>query len=154
MESPPSTNRLIVSGERLIESIASFSSSLNLKIYACSIYAFPYILGALRTFWGEIVWKAERRQAWWPGGRLEFKLTYEGRLYGSNSKGDTRAAHKHEIRRVFHPQLKRLWKLTPQLSEPFDFVPFPLIMASAPGPTVPYEVQLANRFSCGPFQLV
>jgi len=88
------------------------------------------------------------------GDILEFKLTYEGKLFGANSK-DPKVKHKHDIRRAFHPQLKRLWKLTPQLSEPFDFVQFPLIMASAPsGPSIPYEEQLAKRFGCGPYQLV
>jgi hypothetical protein len=42
---------------------------------------------------------------------MEFKLTYEGGLLGS-SRTNTRATHKHEIRRKLHPQLKRLWKLT------------------------------------------
>jgi hypothetical protein len=87
------------------------------------------------------------------GDVLEFKLTYEGKLFGANGK-DTRAGHKHDIRRVFHPQLKRLWKMMPQLSEPFDFTPFPFIMASTPGPSIPYEEHLANRFACGPYRLV
>jgi hypothetical protein len=42
---------------------------------------------------------------------MEFKLTYEGELLGA-SKSNTRAAHKHQIRRKFHPQLKRLWEVT------------------------------------------
>lgn len=39
-------------------------------------------------------------------GCLEFRLTYEGQLKGANGK-KTRADHKHEIRRAFHPQIKR-----------------------------------------------
>jgi hypothetical protein len=38
---------------------------------------------------------------------MRFHLTYEGLLYGSST-----APHKHEIRKKFHPQLKRLWANT------------------------------------------
>jgi hypothetical protein len=68
---------------------------------------------------------------------VQFHLTYEGLLLGS-SRDKTRADHKHEIRRVFHKQLKRLWDTDPWLSvalkccfamgwqsaiEPYRFVP-------------------------------
>jgi hypothetical protein len=43
---------------------------------------------------------------------MEFRLTYEGILLGA-SRTDTRAQHKHGIRRRFHPQLKRLWEVSP-----------------------------------------
>ncbi len=51
---------------------------------------------------------------------MQFRLTYDGELYSSQPddtgyKGDRRANHKHEIRRKFHPQLKRLWEITPFL---------------------------------------
>lgn len=39
---------------------------------------------------------------------VEFRLLYSGRVLGS-SKTDSRASLKHEIRRIFHPQLRRLW---------------------------------------------
>ena len=40
---------------------------------------------------------------------VEFRLLYSGRLMGAtNTK--TRADLKHEIRRQFHPQLRRLWQ--------------------------------------------
>ena len=42
---------------------------------------------------------------------MEFRLTYEGKLLGA-SRRDTRAKHKHDIRRKFHPQLKRLWEFS------------------------------------------
>ena len=45
---------------------------------------------------------------------MEFRLTYAGPLYGA-SKTKTRADHKHEIRCHFHPQLRRLWEVTPHL---------------------------------------
>jgi hypothetical protein len=43
---------------------------------------------------------------------MEFRLTYEGLLMGS-SRNSKRTAHKHEIRRVFHRQLRRLFVLHP-----------------------------------------
>jgi hypothetical protein len=39
---------------------------------------------------------------------VEFRLLYSGRLLGA-SRNDNRPAQKHEIRRSFHPQLRRLW---------------------------------------------
>jgi hypothetical protein len=39
---------------------------------------------------------------------VEFRLLYSGQLLGAHG-GKTRSAHKHAIRREFHPQLKRLW---------------------------------------------
>jgi 1,2-phenylacetyl-CoA epoxidase catalytic subunit len=46
----------------------------------------------------------------WKEGMI-FRLTYEGILLGA-SRQDTRARHKHEIRRKFHPQLRQLWQAT------------------------------------------
>jgi hypothetical protein len=40
---------------------------------------------------------------------VEFRLLYSGKLLGA-SKVNTRGAHKHDIRRKFHPQLRRLWQ--------------------------------------------
>src|SRR5271157_1516708 len=47
---------------------------------------------------------------------VEFRLLYGGKLLGA-SRNDTRAAMKHEIRRLFHPQLRQLWSLNPNLRE-------------------------------------
>lgn len=52
---------------------------------------------------------------------MEFRLTYEGPLYATqrdpiDGQVDRRAGHKHDLRRVFHQQLKRLWKTMPALS--------------------------------------
>jgi hypothetical protein len=44
------------------------------------------------------------------GNLVEFRLLYKGELLCS-SRANTRAKHKHEIRRIFHPQLRRLWLL-------------------------------------------
>jgi hypothetical protein len=39
---------------------------------------------------------------------MEFTLVYEGPLLGA-SRADTRASHKHDVRKQFHPQLRELW---------------------------------------------
>jgi hypothetical protein len=43
---------------------------------------------------------------------MEFRLTYEGILLGA-SRDNKRAKHKHEIRKIFHKQLRRLVELHP-----------------------------------------
>jgi hypothetical protein len=43
-------------------------------------------------------------------GVMQFRLTYAGPLLAS-SKSNTRAKHKHEIRKKLHPQLQRLWAI-------------------------------------------
>jgi hypothetical protein len=53
---------------------------------------------------------------------VEFRLLYSGRLLGA-SKTNTRANLKHELRRTFHPQLRRLWSTNHALklfAEPFS----------------------------------
>jgi hypothetical protein len=51
---------------------------------------------------------------------MEFRLTYQGELLASNSGGrDTRPAHKdykHVLRRHFHPQIKKVFEITPFLN--------------------------------------
>lgn len=44
---------------------------------------------------------------------LEFRLLYQGELMPSGNKG--RPTEKHAIRRVFHPQLRRLWSVKQNL---------------------------------------
>ena len=47
---------------------------------------------------------------------MEFRLLYEGELLSSTaSKG--RPEEKHKIRRIFHPQLRRLWQIDRNLRE-------------------------------------
>jgi hypothetical protein len=48
---------------------------------------------------------------------MEFRLTYEGALYAASNSGAKRPKHKHEIRRVFHKQLKSFWGGHPFLRE-------------------------------------
>jgi hypothetical protein len=52
---------------------------------------------------------------------MEFRLTYKGPLNSTqrdptNSQPDKNAEHKHKLRKHFHKQLKRLWAVTPYLS--------------------------------------
>lgn len=47
---------------------------------------------------------------------VEFRLLYSGRLLGA-SKSNTRAEVKHDLRREFHPQLRRLWAVNRNLDE-------------------------------------
>lgn len=51
---------------------------------------------------------------------MELRLTYAGFLMGSN-KADPRGKHKHEIRKVFHRQLKRFWEHHPLLQNAQGF---------------------------------
>lgn len=47
---------------------------------------------------------------------MQLRLTYQGPLLGANGK-NTRAKHKHEIRKCFHRQLKRFWEIHPALAK-------------------------------------
>lgn len=57
------------------------------------------------------------------GEGVEFRLIYDGPLHGS-SRTDTRSEHKHDIRRVFHRQLQRLWQTSPHLKAWLSKEPF------------------------------
>ena len=82
---------------------------------------------------------------------MEFRLTYSGLLLGA-SKSHTRSAHKHEIRRVFHKQLKRLWKVDPHLGPD----PGPdVLTASSPAPIPATTIEeLAQRFDRNGYNFV
>ncbi len=52
---------------------------------------------------------------------MQFRLKYEGPLNATQkdpvgAQRDPRADHKHQLRRYFHGQLKRLWDVTPHLT--------------------------------------
>jgi hypothetical protein len=49
---------------------------------------------------------------------MDFRLTYEGPLYGTGNTKN-RPDHKHRLRKVFHKQLLRLWKGHPFLKTAF-----------------------------------
>lgn len=48
---------------------------------------------------------------------VEFRLTYEGALLAASNSNKKRPRHKHEIRQVFHRQLRRLWDGHPFLKQ-------------------------------------
>ena len=62
---------------------------------------------------------------------MEFRLTYEGPLMGSSAT-NPRAKHKHELRKVFHKQLRRLWEVNPMLANWLAF-------ADPPEPKLDWE---------------
>ena len=81
---------------------------------------------------------------------MEFRLTYAGPLKGA-SRSNTRADHKHEIRRELHPQLRRLWEIAPQLNS--DGMGS-IVTYGAPNHP-PHTVEaLAEEFRCGEYKLV
>ena len=47
---------------------------------------------------------------------VDFRLPYTGELLGA-SRTNTRAGHKHGIRRAFHPQMRRLWQTNSNLRD-------------------------------------
>lgn len=47
---------------------------------------------------------------------MEFRLTYAGPLYAQNTReSESKTAHKHDLRRHFHKQLKSIWEQHPNL---------------------------------------
>lgn len=83
---------------------------------------------------------------------LQFRLTYEGLLYAA-SNGNKRGAHKHEIRRRFHPQLKRLWETSPLFEHLLiQMAPENKFFVQEPRPFGLEE--LANRGKMGNFRFV
>ena len=88
------------------------------------------------------------------GTLLEFRLTYEGPLLaitGSN----TRIEHKHDIRKVFHPQLKRLWEVVPHLNYPQRAISPGGVLVNGPSlPPPPRSEQLAAKYPFNGFNFV
>jgi hypothetical protein len=74
---------------------------------------------------------------------MEFRLLYEGTL-NSSGGSNTRPDEKHAIRRSFHPQLRRLWRVQPNLREIADRYWIPTIQDPTPKPTTEDE-----RFELG-----
>ncbi|MGD0884901.1 MAG: hypothetical protein ABSA46_08520 [Thermodesulfovibrionales bacterium] len=80
---------------------------------------------------------------------VEFRLLYEGKLLPSGNQ-NKRGKEKHKIRRVFHPQLRRLWHVNPNLrqlaaSQPagtIDELMIKLNRPIPPGPTEEERVEL------------
>jgi hypothetical protein len=81
------------------------------------------------------------------GETMQFRLTYEGKLLGNGN-----ASHKHEIRRVFHPQLRRLWNETRSLRAMRD--PVVDLVEVNRGPDRSRVEGLAERFTRNNYQFV
>ncbi len=47
---------------------------------------------------------------------MEFRLVFQGNLIGSSNKKN-RTYEKHQIRRAFHPQMRRLWETKSKLKD-------------------------------------
>lgn len=82
---------------------------------------------------------------------MEFRLTYQGPLKSTqkdpvSNQADARAEHKHEIRRVFHKQLKKLWNSVPHLILGKGTGPGHLIVNSHSEMLPRTAMSLANRF--------
>ena len=70
------------------------------------------------------------------GRFMQFRLTYEGPLFATqrdpiSGQQDKRGVHKHDIRQMFHVQLKRLWDIVPHLKAGTDSGPNPLTFGGA-----------------------
>lgn len=66
---------------------------------------------------------------------MEFRLTYSGLLLSSgNDAKHGKADHKHKLRLAFHPQLKRLWDITPFLKTGERSGPSVLLLESSDNP--------------------
>lgn len=91
------------------------------------------------------------------GGGVQFRLTYEGQLLGASST-NTRASHKHKVRRAFHPQLKNLWMTTRHLSargsNPFSTGSI-LVNSQPPIYTTPSRLEwLASKYVCNGYRFI
>ncbi len=79
----------------------------------------------------------------WENVPVQFRLTYAGPLLGA-SRSNTRAKHKHEIRKIFHQQLREIWRVHPQLKNHVD-----------EGPTLfGSPAYLANQYERNGFRFV
>lgn len=79
---------------------------------------------------------------------MEFRLTYDGPLRATqkdpvNGQVDARAAHKQDIRRRFHVQLKRLWQVNPYLQHGYP-VTFDWQSSSNPKSGTSYHTSIAE----------
>ena len=69
-------------------------------------------------------------------------------LLGSNTSSP-RAEHKQHIRRVFHPQLKRLWEMNHHLLEFWESMTITTVKVGRHGDVDPTRVEdFAAKFGC------
>jgi hypothetical protein len=88
---------------------------------------------------------------------VRFRLTYEGPLRASQgdptckqSEPPGRAAHKHELRKHFHKQLKILWKTHPGLL----YSPRRIRPSSEGEGTIPYDEFIARDYQNNGYRFV
>jgi hypothetical protein len=85
------------------------------------------------------------------GDAVEFRLTYAGPLLSS---GNTpHAKHKQELRKHFHPQMKKLWNDFPHLREMQHPLPEEVIVVNSPPPAKRIE-HLATQFQRNGYRFV
>jgi hypothetical protein len=78
---------------------------------------------------------------------VEFRLTYEGPLYAASNSGSRRVRHKHEIRRIFHKQLRIFWDGHPFLNKAIVIDPE---IGYSHSPRVPLKDDLGKKYArCG-----
>ena len=92
------------------------------------------------------------------GAHMEFRLTYEGPLYSTQKdpvgQPHKRAEHKHDIRLVFHRQLKHLWEIVPFLKAGEASGPDAMLMEDGPNSPA-YDIEtLSQRYSLYGFNFV
>ena len=90
---------------------------------------------------------------------MEFRLTYEGPLPATqrNEVGSVRSLklqRKHDIRRTFHLQLKRLWEITPFLNTGARSGSSALITEESEGPIDLARETLAAKYGQDPWGFV
>lgn len=86
------------------------------------------------------------------GDIVDFRLTYAGPLLASTNR-DPHANHKQELRKHFHPQLRKLWQEFPHLREMQQPLPDQVITTTAPPPAMRIEY-LANQFQRNGYRFV
>ena len=105
------------------------------------------MLGAMKPVITKLKWENNDEA----DADMQFRLTYEGKLLGA-SRSNTRAAHKHDIRKVFHKQLKRLWEIAPH----FGPDPGPELLETGGGqrPPAVTKEELAEKFDRSGYNFV
>lgn len=84
---------------------------------------------------------------------MEFRLTYNGELMGS-ANSQPHVDHIHEIRRVFHKQLKRLWEIHPVLKQWNSPGSAQTFIDPTPNFEQSYAQYLGENFKTGKFHFV
>jgi hypothetical protein len=82
---------------------------------------------------------------------VEFRLTYEG-ILPSAGNGNKQVSHKHQMRKVFHKQLKRLWNITPSLNRMLE-KPATVVSVNRTDWTKRRDA-LPHLLKCGDFRLL